>query len=102
MDIKLQNTLGSLSSGGVQKKANKEISSGAGASDASSTAVGGASSETSLRLSEIKDRLLSESPVDESRVERIAGALQSGSYEINPQRAAEKLIGMERVLAGFS
>jgi flagellar biosynthesis anti-sigma factor FlgM len=56
----------------------------------------------SLRLSEIKQRLLSEPSVDDARVARIASAVQSGNYEINPQRTAEKLIAMEQMLPEFS
>jgi len=98
MEIKLQNTIGSLSAAGLQRKQNRENASGAEESDASSASVGGVSSETSLRLSEIKERLLSEPSVDEARVARIADAVRSGRYEINPQRVAEKLIAMERKL----
>jgi len=102
MEIKLQNTIGGLSTAGLQKKQNREHMAGAEDAETSSTSIGGISSETSLRLSELKERLLSEPAVDEARVARIAGAVQSGSYEINPQRAAKKLIAMERMLPEVS
>ncbi|HYE33923.1 flagellar biosynthesis anti-sigma factor FlgM [Methylocaldum sp.] len=102
MEIKLQNTISGLSTGATHKKTNKETPAGVGESDASSTSIGSVSPETSLRLSEVTERLLTESSVDDARVARIAGAVQSGNYEINPQRAAEKLIAMERMLPRFS
>jgi flagellar biosynthesis anti-sigma factor FlgM len=98
MEIKLQNTVGSLSAGGLQKKQSREAAAG----ETSSTPIGGVSSETSLLLSEIKQRLLSEPSVDEANVVRIAGLVRSGDYQIDPQRVAEKLIAMERMLPEFS
>jgi flagellar biosynthesis anti-sigma factor FlgM len=98
MEIKLQNTVGSLSAGGLQKKLSGEPIAGGG----SSTPIGGVSSQTSLLLSEIKQRLLSEPSVDETNVARIADSVRSGSYQIDPQRVAEKLIAMERMLPEFS
>jgi flagellar biosynthesis anti-sigma factor FlgM len=100
MEIKLQNTVSGLSASGTPKKSN--IANGAKDLDASSGSIAGLSPETSLRLSEIQQRLLDESPVDGTRVARIAGAVQSGSYKVNPQQAAEKLIAMERMLSKFS
>ncbi|CAI8804477.1 flagellar biosynthesis anti-sigma factor FlgM [Methylocaldum szegediense] len=98
MEIKLQNTVGSLSAGGLQKKQSREPVAGGSLS----TPIGGVSSQTSLLLSEIKQRLLSEPSIDEAKVARIAGLVQSGSYQIDPQRAAEKLIAMELMLPEFS
>jgi flagellar biosynthesis anti-sigma factor FlgM len=97
MEIKLQNTVGSLSAGGLQKKQSREA-----AGETSSTPIGGVSSETSLLLSEITQRLLSEPSVDEANVARIAALVRSGDYQIDPQRVAEKLIAMERTLPEFS
>lgn len=100
MEIKLQNSVSGLSVGGLQKKSS--TAAGTGGGNASSTYSVSVSPEMSLRLSEIKQRLLSEPSVDEARVTRIASAVQSGNYEINPRRAAEKLIAMEQKLPEFS
>ncbi len=98
MEIKLQNTAGSLSAGGLQRKQSREAATG----ETSSAPFGGVSSETSLLLSEVKQRLLSEPSVDEANVARIAGLVRSGEYQIDPQRVAEKLITTERMLPEFS
>lgn len=95
MEIKLHDSVTGLSGSGIQKRPN---GTGRGAESESSAGV---SPETSLRLTEIKQRLLSESAIDETKVAKIADAVESGSYQVNPQRVAEKLIDMERMLPDF-
>jgi len=55
-------------------------------------------SETATRLSDLT-RTVSEQPVvDSNRVEQIRMAIQDGSYQVNPQRIADRLSAMEKVL----
>ena len=50
---------------------------------------------TSLRLSTFAESVAAAPVVDQARVERVAGAIQSGRYEIDPQKVAEKIIEQE-------
>lgn len=95
MEIKLHDSVTGLSGSGIQKRPN---ATGLGAASESGAGV---SPETSLRLTEIKQRLLNESAVDNVKVAKIADAVESGSYRVNPQRVAEMLIDMERILPDF-
>ena len=53
-------------------------------------------SETATRLSDLT-RTVSEQPVvDSKRVEQIRQAIQDGSYQVNPERIADRLIAMEK------
>jgi negative regulator of flagellin synthesis FlgM len=55
-------------------------------------------SETATRLSDLT-RTVSEQPVvDSNRVEQIRQAIQNGSYQVDPQRIADRLTAMEKVL----
>jgi negative regulator of flagellin synthesis FlgM len=52
----------------------------------------------SIRLSELKEMLAAAPMVDDEHVARVANAIQAGHYEINPQRAAEKMLEQELLL----
>jgi len=47
-------------------------------------------------ISQITQRLMNESPVDEPRVARLAAQIQSGQYQINDQRVAGKMITLDQ------
>ena len=55
-------------------------------------------SDTSTKLQKIEARLATLPEVDRSRVEAVKERIQSGSYQVNPEQVAEKLIGMDKGL----
>lgn len=56
------------------------------------------SADASLRMNELKKTLAAVPIVDGERVVRVMNAIQAGHYEINPQKAAEKIIELELLL----
>lgn len=54
--------------------------------------------EAPARLRELQQSLESVPVVDAKRVEGIKTAIANGSYEINPERVADKLVRFERAL----
>jgi len=52
--------------------------------------------DTAARLSRLESTLAQVPVVDTQRVESIQRALANGTYEINPERIADKLLAMER------
>jgi anti-sigma28 factor (negative regulator of flagellin synthesis) len=57
-----------------------------------------ATPEAEALLSTLVQRVLSESPVDAVQVRRLSDEIRSGNYRCDPERIAEKLIGMELFL----
>lgn len=55
--------------------------------------------DTAANLQKINQTINELPVVDNQRVEAIRQAIANGSYEINPQRTAEKLIGFEAALS---
>ena len=51
--------------------------------------------DTAARLSRLESTLAQVPVVDTQRVESIQRALANGTYEINPERIADKLLAME-------
>ena len=73
----------------------------------SSTADSGNTSNSSDRVSltgvarqlqEIETRLASEPVVDSQRVQTIRSAVENGTFTVNPERIAEKLMSLEEAL----
>ena len=54
--------------------------------------------QTAQRLHELEGALANEPVVNSQRVEAIKAAIQSGDYQIDPQRVADKLISFEEKL----
>ncbi len=50
------------------------------------------------QLQELETRLASEPVVDTQRVQTIRGAIENGTFTINPDRIAEKLMSLEEAL----
>ena len=55
---------------------------------------------TALRLHGAEQRLANQPVVDEARVEAIRQAIAEGSYQVNAERVAEKLLDLERTMDG--
>jgi negative regulator of flagellin synthesis FlgM len=53
--------------------------------------------DTARRLSELTSTVSAQPAVDSNRVEQIRQAIQDGSYQVNPERIADRLIAMEKV-----
>lgn len=47
-------------------------------------------------VSQIAQRIMSESSVDEARVARIAARIQSGQYQIDDRRVATRMIELDK------
>jgi negative regulator of flagellin synthesis FlgM len=51
--------------------------------------------DTARRLSDLASTVSGQPPVDRKRVDEIRAAIQDGSYEVKPERIAERLLTME-------
>jgi flagellar biosynthesis anti-sigma factor FlgM len=99
MDIHLQNSVAGPGSNVTQKVAagsTAEPASGAGASAVPTGADVPAKPE--ILVSQVTQNLLAESPVDEDRVASISSRIQSGDFQIDPKRVADRLIDLEQSL----
>jgi len=56
--------------------------------------------DTANAVQQAERALAKEPAVDSARVEKIRAAIADGSYEIDPQRIADKLVDMEASLSG--
>ncbi|GMQ89057.1 MAG: hypothetical protein BMS9Abin09_0503 [Gammaproteobacteria bacterium] len=50
------------------------------------------------QLQDLEARLASEPVVDSQRVEAVRSAVENGTYTVNPERIAEKLMSLEEAL----
>jgi len=91
MDVKLQAIAGGIPASAAKKTG----STGASASPAPNPTSDPSADQSGLKVAELTQRLLAEPEVDSARVSRVAGQIQSGTYQANPQRAADNLIRME-------
>ncbi len=55
---------------------------------------------TAARMRELESTLGASAPVDNSRVADVHAAVSAGSYAVDPERIAEKLIAFEQALSG--
>lgn len=51
--------------------------------------------DTATRLSQIENQLSAVPVVNDQRVSEVRGALNSGNFDINPERVADKIISFE-------
>ncbi|MGD8497414.1 MAG: flagellar biosynthesis anti-sigma factor FlgM [Chromatiales bacterium] len=54
--------------------------------------------QTAQQLNEMHDALATVPVVDTQKVQQIRAAIESGSYEVRPERIAEKLLSIEEQL----
>ena len=96
MDInKLLNTHGAAAPPPAAKKgASAEASTDASAQ----VATQGDEGSPKLLVAALTERIMAEPAVDNRRVARLASQVESGSYQMNPQRAAQKMISLESAL----
>lgn len=91
----------SVKEGGAQKETNVVQQQGpqgqpATSNSASTDAV--TLTEVSVKLQALEKNMSSIPVVDESRVERIKNAIESGEYKVNSTRTAEKFMQLETKL----
>ncbi len=55
--------------------------------------------DTSARLRQMENTLAKLPVVDSQRVEQVRRAIADGTFEVNPAKIAEKMVGMEKELA---
>ncbi|WP_045727463.1 flagellar biosynthesis anti-sigma factor FlgM [Xanthomonas sp. GPE 39] len=97
---------GSLSTSATLRTSSVRTKSASGASEEDqSRAVGATAATDSLRLTgeasglqNIQRKLAAAPAVDTQRVEAVRSALQNGSYKINPEAIASRMIDMDRQL----
>ena len=77
---------------GHDKASSENANTSAGGSDRVSL-TGDAS-----RLQEVERQLESQPVVDSQRVNAVRGAVENGTFEVNPERIAEKMMSLEQAL----
>lgn len=96
MDIFLNTVSGKLTPAPAKKSPAEETPAKPATTSSAGAPAGGEAA--SLKLNDLKAGVAAAPVVDQERVAKIAGAIQSGNYEINPRRAAEKIIALENLL----
>jgi negative regulator of flagellin synthesis FlgM len=56
--------------------------------------------DSAVKLQEVSRRLAQEPSVDNRRIEQIRSELSAGTYEINADRIADRLLSQQRSLSG--
>lgn len=96
MDInKLQNTHGAAA---PPPAAKKGAPAEASADTSAQVAAQGADGAPKLLVAALTERIMAEPAVDSRRVSRLSSLVESGSYQVNPQHAAQKMISLESAL----
>ncbi len=85
---------GNGANGPTNNPAAEQRAASAGSSDAV------ALTDTASAIKQAERALADQPAVDSARVERIRAAIADGSYEIDAQRIADKLVDMESSLSG--
>lgn len=99
------NGLPKLPQANVSQGSSAQAGSGApaGPADASASTAGGADkvnlTDSARALAEAA-RSGDASPIDTAKVERIRQSLASGTYQVNPERIADRMLSMEHQMAG--
>lgn len=98
MEISNQNT---VANSGVS--VSKKVSTGPASKTASPetpvpVSIEKPSSNAGIMVSQLTQRLMSESPVDETRVARLTAQIQSGQYQIDDRRVADKMIAFDQAV----
>jgi negative regulator of flagellin synthesis FlgM len=94
--------IGPASNAGREKVASPSDQATAAAAKPAGAAAGVKLSLTGMasKLEKITQRLKEQPDVDDARVARIRQAIDNGSYELNTQRIAEKLLSAESMMGG--
>jgi negative regulator of flagellin synthesis FlgM len=90
-------------SGGQNAPVEKQRHEGGGHTADTNSPAGGSSDKISLtgqaqQLQELEKQLASQPVVDSQRVEAVRNAVENGSFTVNPERIADKLISLEQAL----
>ncbi|MES1192166.1 MAG: flagellar biosynthesis anti-sigma factor FlgM [Steroidobacter sp.] len=87
---------GPVSTGRAVKRGDAARSSASGAASSSSDAH---ITDSARKLSELEHVVQSLPAVDSSRVAEVSSSIQNGTYQVNPERIADKLLQSEKDLA---
>ena len=96
--------IGGFNSGPVQVGTSRTVKRGGDASRSSdSSSVPATSGDTQIsdsakKLAELEQVVQALPAVDDSRVAEVSNSIQRGTYKINPERIADKLLQSERDL----
>lgn len=85
------NTPGGSQSTGNSTQSVQPTQSGSAADKVSFTS-------TAEKLKELEKQLSQESPVNEQKVQNVRAAIDSGEYQVDPEKIAEKMIDFESQL----
>ncbi len=78
--------------------AGNKGTSNVGSNTTSSSADRVSLTSTAARLKDIEQRLASQTPVDNSRVNQVKSAINNGEYNVDADRVANKMIDLENSL----
>lgn len=95
MDVRLYSTSTTVSVFAPKRNPSDKA---AEVDDARQAATGEAKDPT-LMLTSLTARLAAQPVVDQARVERVGSAIRSGTYQIDPQKLAAKIIAFEEQLS---
>jgi len=79
---------------GEGNKGTSNVSSNAGSNSADKVSL----TSTAARLKDIEQRLASQTPVDNNRVNQVKSAINNGEYNVDADRVANKMIDFENSL----
>jgi negative regulator of flagellin synthesis FlgM len=83
-------------SGSVEQQDGKDNSSSESATTSGSDKV--SLTGDASRLQELERELQSRPVVDSQRVDAVRSAVENGTFEVNPERIAEKMMSLEQAL----
>jgi negative regulator of flagellin synthesis FlgM len=89
--------------GGQGKAVEHQDKSDTGSSSGESGTTGNSADRVSLtgearQLQQLESQIANEPVVDSQRVEAVRSAVENGTFTVNPDRIADKLIGLEQAL----
>ncbi len=93
MDVKLTTIAGGIPTPAAKKSSPQDAATAT--ATVSKPSGGDSDAKPNLRVSELTEGLLAEPAVDSDRVSRVSGQIQSGTYQVDAQRAADNMIRME-------
>jgi len=79
-------------------KRNSDASRSSSSSDAASSAGEAHITDSARKLADLEQTIQALPAVDNSRVAEVSSSIQNGTYKINPERIADKLLQSEEDL----
>ena len=102
MEIENSRIASLVSDAGGHSKAVDKTGDTGGSPDKGSTGNGGADKVSltgdARKLQDLENQLESQPVVDSQRVEAVRSAVENGTFEVNPDRIADKILSLEEAL----